>query len=910
MTDRVYGSFTVVEDRGTDALGTVHLAKGPGGVTAVLHVLDERFATSAASAVLRETLARSQMLSHPNVIAIRGFSDGRDGVPWIAEEDIGGVTLASLIDMNVKLLWTSAAMVLHEVTAAISYAIRQGVIHGSLGPADVIMAQDGRVKVRGFGLARLLDESLERGIPRMVTPREDLRALGRLAHDMVVGAAFGKMEPEDLERDLDGLGLPDGYREILRVASTTVSSELQSTQQVLAHVRALLAEAGLSDVAEGLGRTFEELSFFFLVAGGNKPSAPTTPSAPGTAPPVAASRAPESPGRGAVPAGASRPVATARAPIATPAPGPSSEGSSSHLFEPDASDVGGASTVVLKAPGLLNDLLEDPVSVDAPTVVGVPPRSADPEAAAPAGGDGEPKDPTVWLDGDAKPHAEGEDENDEIAATRLESTGRRLVGAEFERVASGTSPLIWGVVALLIVGLVVVAVVVFQAVRNNKAADDGSEEAIAATLGTTGADAAGAATPVADPSLPGPNADAGAATATPAVKKPEVPVTPERDPVAARAEKEALGFLEVGKPVAARDILVAAREKVPGDAGLAVLVARTLIATKSWDEAARTLEAAVKLDRERVDTYVLIGEVELARERPAEAVDALRHVLDSKGDDADFLLTLGRALAAKGDHEAVTPILLQALQVRPDFPEAQLLLGRNYEQLRDGARAIEAYKAAAVDRTLAEEALLRVVDLMQRRGLLREALALVQERLSKDPEFPLLYQVLGDVHYREHRFDEARKALERYIELVPDAVDARIVLGNVLSHQRDTKGAAALYRQALDLAPTDGRAAHNLGMALLSQGDPAGAEAVFVGAIDGGTAVWQTRCELGRMRQRAGKLADAKALYKSALEKKPDHPWLRQMVALPMDSGQAEILMTRLCDDREMVEASLGRGGQ
>lgn len=875
MTERVYGSFTVVEDRGTDALGTVHLAKGPGGESVVLRVLDPRFASSAASAVLRETLARSQMLAHPNVLAIRGFSDGRDGVPWIAEEDIGGVTLQSLIDMNVKLLWTSAAMVLHEVTAAISYAIRQGIIHGSLGPSHVVLAQDGRVKVRGFGLSRLLDDSLEHGVPRMVTPREDLRALGRLAHDMVVGASLSGRSAEELEGDLEGLGLPDGYRSILRVAGPTGGGELQSTQQVLAHVRELLAEAGLSDVAEGLQKTFEELSFFFLVAGGSKKAEPAREPAPPAmpAPPVA-------------------PIPPARPPVDPASPAAS-------LFEDELDQqererAATAGTAVLRPPGLLNDLLEEPVSVDAPTVVGVPPRPAVEEAPEPEAG---PKDPTVWLDGEAKPQADGGDEPEQIVATRVESAGRRLVGAEFERVASGTSPLIWGVVGLLAVGLIVVAFVVVQSVRSNNAAGDEPTEEAAVPASE---DAATAVVP------PAPVADAGV-VAPPPEKNVVEPEVPQREPAAVRAEKEALAFLAAGKPVAARDILVAARNAAPKDAGLAVLVARTLVATESWEEAARALQTALTLDRERPETYALIGEVELARGNPAGAVDALRHVLDRKGDDADFLLLLARALAEKGDHEAVRPILLQALQVRKDFPVAQLLLGRTYERLRDGAKAIEAYKQAAVDRTLAEEALLRVVDLMQRRGQLRQALALVQERLEKDPEFPLLYLVLGDVHYREHRFEEARKALVRYIELVPEAVDARIVLGNVLTHQRDPKGAEVLYREALERAPADGRPAHNLGMSLLAQGREGEAEATFSAAIDAGNAVWQTRCELGRIRHKAGKLADAKELYRGALEKKPDHGWLRQMVAIPLDSGQAEILRSRLCDDREMVEASLGR---
>lgn len=854
MADRVFGGWTITEDRGTDALGTVHLVKGPGGQTGLLRVLHERHHTPAAAAILRETLTRAQLLAHPNVLAVRAFADGREGPAWIVEEDIGGVTLASLLDMNVKLLWTSAAMVLHEVTAAVSYAIRQGVIHGGLSAGSVLLAQDGRVKVRGFGLSRLTDGSLDKGEARLVTPREDLRAIGRLAHDLVVGASFGQKDSEQLEQDVEGLGLPEGYREILRVASRTAHAELQSTQQVLAHLRTLLQSAGLDDVGSGLRHTFEELSFFFLVAGGAPreaalamPSLQATPGAP-------------------------------RETVSNLAPDPDGE----------------ARTVVLQRSAPLNDLLDEPVAVDAPTVVGVAPKR-EPDA---------PLDPAVWLGGDQgdSPDADELPVTEEMVPALTDTPARRAVGAEFERVADGTSRLVWVVVGLLIVALVAIGVVVTTSVMSNAEA---TREAVIAEPEEELPNEP--APPPAEPVRP-PAAGLEPSPA-PVVPKPRPapPEPPTRDAIALRAEKEAAALMEAGKPVAAREILETARAKVPGDALLALGVARTMIATGSWADARRVLEDAVRLDRGLADAYVLLGHVQMQAGDAAGAVDAMRHVLDRKGDDPDFLLALAEALFAKGEHDGALPILLRAIELRRDFPAASLVLGRTYERLRDPAKAIEAYKAAAADRGLAEEALLRIVDLMEKRGQLKQALALLQERLVADPDFAILYLVLGDVHYREHRFADARKHLERYLELVPGAADAKVALGNVLYHLRDPRGAEVLYRGALELAPTDSRAAHNLGMMQLAQGDVAGAQETFGAAIGGDYALWQTRCELGRVRHRAGRLAEARELYKAALGKKPDHPWLGKMVALPMDSGQAEILMSRPCDDREIVTVSLER---
>ncbi len=141
-------------------------------------------------------------LSHPNVVAV--FDQGDDaGQVFLAMEYVHGRTLRDLIRERRRLVPQEALSILQPVLAALSAAHAAGLVHRDVKPENVLLADDGRVKVADFGLARaaanraatsattligtvayLAPEQVTRGV---ADPRSDVYAAGIMLFEMLTG---------------------------------------------------------------------------------------------------------------------------------------------------------------------------------------------------------------------------------------------------------------------------------------------------------------------------------------------------------------------------------------------------------------------------------------------------------------------------------------------------------------------------------------------------------------------------------------------------------------------------------------------------------------------------------------------------------------------------------------------------
>ena len=105
----------------------------------------------AIARLMREARAAAA-LDHPNAVAI--FDVGEEGDhPYIAMELIDGVTLRALIGdeeqpLDRRIRWSL------EVARALAAAHRRGIVHRDVKPENVMVREDGVVKVLDFGIAR------------------------------------------------------------------------------------------------------------------------------------------------------------------------------------------------------------------------------------------------------------------------------------------------------------------------------------------------------------------------------------------------------------------------------------------------------------------------------------------------------------------------------------------------------------------------------------------------------------------------------------------------------------------------------------------------------------------------------------------------------------------------------------
>ena len=99
-------------------------------------------------------------LSHPNIVAI--YDWGQDGPTYyMVMELIEGRTLREILKTEGALLPRRAAEIAAETAAALTVAHQAGVVHRDIKPGNIMVTNDGAVKVTDFGIARALDDSEE-----------------------------------------------------------------------------------------------------------------------------------------------------------------------------------------------------------------------------------------------------------------------------------------------------------------------------------------------------------------------------------------------------------------------------------------------------------------------------------------------------------------------------------------------------------------------------------------------------------------------------------------------------------------------------------------------------------------------------------------------------------------------------
>jgi serine/threonine-protein kinase len=96
-------------------------------------------------------------LKHPNILEVFDFAAEDSTDAYIVTEYIHGQTLAQYASQQAFDPPEIAALLIHQVAAALGHAHEAGVIHRDLKPENVMIRDDGVVKLTDFGIAKVID---------------------------------------------------------------------------------------------------------------------------------------------------------------------------------------------------------------------------------------------------------------------------------------------------------------------------------------------------------------------------------------------------------------------------------------------------------------------------------------------------------------------------------------------------------------------------------------------------------------------------------------------------------------------------------------------------------------------------------------------------------------------------------
>ncbi|HXC76598.1 MAG TPA: serine/threonine-protein kinase [Candidatus Acidoferrum sp.] len=204
---RQIGKYLVKGELGRGGMGAVYLAEQPG-LGREVAIKELILSPAADPTALMRFLQEAQVMartSHPNLVQVHDLEQIGDA-NYIVLEFVRGRSLRDMVNQGrVPLPQTFAVM--HGVLQALDYAHKHSIVHRDMKPENVLLSDEGNVKVADFGIARLTDDSgpggtatktgTTVGTPQYMSPeqvasskvdgRSDLYSAGIMLYELVVG---------------------------------------------------------------------------------------------------------------------------------------------------------------------------------------------------------------------------------------------------------------------------------------------------------------------------------------------------------------------------------------------------------------------------------------------------------------------------------------------------------------------------------------------------------------------------------------------------------------------------------------------------------------------------------------------------------------------------------------------------
>ncbi len=152
---RLGGRYDIKELIGVGGMANVYKAVDiiENRIVAVKILKEEYLSNDEFLRRFRNESKAIALLSHPNIVKIYDVSLG-DGIQYLVMEYVDGITLKEYIEQQHVLKWKEAVHFTVQILRALQHAHDKGIVHRDIKPHNIMLLQDGTIKVMDFGIAR------------------------------------------------------------------------------------------------------------------------------------------------------------------------------------------------------------------------------------------------------------------------------------------------------------------------------------------------------------------------------------------------------------------------------------------------------------------------------------------------------------------------------------------------------------------------------------------------------------------------------------------------------------------------------------------------------------------------------------------------------------------------------------
>lgn len=261
---------------------------GVGGMAIVYKAMDIKNDRIVAIKILKDEFSQNSefirrfkneskaiaVLSHPNIVKVYDVSFG-DVIQYIVMEYIDGITLKEYIDQQDEPIdWKTVVYFISQILKAMQHAHEKGIVHRDVKPQNMMLLQDGTIKVTDFGIARfsntetrtMTDKAI--GSVHYIAPEQakgdhtdgksDIYSIGVMLYEMLTGqlpfeadsavsVAIMQLQTNPKPPREINPEIPEGLEEItLRAMRKEPLQRYQSAEEMLKDLKKIMKKSDIT----------------------------------------------------------------------------------------------------------------------------------------------------------------------------------------------------------------------------------------------------------------------------------------------------------------------------------------------------------------------------------------------------------------------------------------------------------------------------------------------------------------------------------------------------------------------------------------------------------------------------------------------------------------------------------------